>query len=97
MADSVTVTTTRSWGQRLKSALAGLILGPIFIAGSLWGLSYNESRSADIITSVAEARKVVVESPSTVITPGYDGKFVHMIGPITGGSLVDTLFSVAVT
>ena len=97
MADSVTVTTTRSWGQRLKSALAGLILGPVLIVGSLWGLSYNESHSADVIASVAEGRKVVIESPSTLISPEHEGKFVHMIGTLSGDMLLDNTFQISVT
>lgn len=97
MADSVTVTTTRSWGQRLKSALAGLILGPICIVGSLWGLAYNESYSADVIESVAYGKKIYIESPSTTRTAEHDGKFVHMTGLLKGDVLTDTTFSLTVT
>ena len=97
MADSVTVTTTRSWGQRLKSALAGLILGPICIVGSLWGLTYNESHSADVIESVAYGKKEYVESPSTARTTEHDSKFVHMTGLLKGGMLTDDTFSLTVT
>lgn len=97
MADSVTVTTTRSWGERLKSALAGLILGPICIVGSLWGLAYNESHSADVIESVAYGKKIYIESPSTTRTAEHDGKFVHMTGLLKGDVLTDTTFSLTVT
>ncbi len=54
MADSITTTTTTSYGSRIKSALTGLVAGPviIFIAcGFLWK---NEADNAHMISALSE-------------------------------------------
>ena len=42
---SFTETTTTSWFSRLKSGLAGLVIGPLLVLGMIWLLSWNEGRS----------------------------------------------------
>ena len=46
---SFTETTRTSWFSRLKSGLAGLIIGPLLVLGMIWLLSWNEGRSVQTL------------------------------------------------
>jgi Transmembrane protein 43 len=95
MADQYTVTSTQSWGQRIKGALVGFVLGPVLIVGSSILLWNNEGRSVRIASGLTEWSKVVVTMPSSPIDGTYDTKLVHTSGKAdTTETLRDTVFGV---
>lgn len=94
MADSITTTTTTSYGSRIKSALAGLVAGPviIFIAcGFLWR---NEADNAHMISALSEWKSTVQEANIASVDPSLQWKLIHLSGvAITKGTLSDPDFS----
>lgn len=72
MSDTTTVTTTKSWGSRIKSALAGIIVGPLLIIGGSVLLWTNEGNNARMIAGMNEGRKSVVEIQSTSLDPANE-------------------------
>lgn len=97
MSDQVTVTETESFGSRIKSALMGIILGPILVLVSMGLLWNNEQDSANMIRSIESGRNSVVEASVSQIDPQNNGKFIHLTGPITGDVLEDSDFGLTVT
>lgn len=80
MADSITTTTTTSYGSRIKSALMGLIAGPviIFIAcGFLWR---NESDNAHMISALNEWKSTVQEANIASVDSSLQWKLIHLSG-----------------
>lgn len=80
MADSITTTTTTSYGSRIKSALAGLVAGPviIFIAcGFLWR---NEADNAHMISALNEWKSTVQEANIASVDPSLQWKLIHLSG-----------------
>ncbi len=87
-----TVVTQTSWFSRIKSALAGIIIGPICIFLAIWFLWYNEGRAVERAQDLSLGVKVVQEIASETYDPSYDNKLVHISAPITGRNLSDTQF-----
>ena len=93
--DTFTKTTRTGWGSRLKNALAGIIIGPIFIIGSIWGLAWNEGRSAEAQAALNKGeREVVAVSPDS-INKSLEGKLVYLTGDATTNEILrDPMFGV---
>jgi hypothetical protein len=79
---SFTETTTTSWFSRLKSGLAGLLIGPLLIVGMIWLLSWNEGRSVQTYRALAEGAGIVVSVDNGTVDPANEGKLVHISGPV---------------
>jgi len=79
---SFTETTTTSWFSRLKSGLAGLLIGPILIIGMIWLLSWNEGRSVQTYRALVEGAGIVVSVDNGTVDPANEGKLVHISGPV---------------
>ena len=82
MSDQYTVTTTKSWGQRMKGAVAGFFIGPLLIVGSIVLLWTNEWRSVKVANGLTEGSKMVISTTSTPIDASLDGKLVHTSGRV---------------
>lgn len=79
---SFTETTTTSWFSRLKSGLAGLLIGPLLVIGMIWLLSWNEGRSVETYRALIEGAGLVVSIENIAADPANEGKLVHISGPV---------------
>jgi len=95
MTDQYTETTTQSWGQRLKNAVAGVLFGLVLFIGAFPLLWWNEGRAVDRIKALDEGRRIVVEAPYANVDPNNNGKLVHISGGVTTDDVLkDSLFGV---
>lgn len=95
MADQYTVTSTQSWGQRIKGAIVGFFLGPVLIVGSAVLLWNNEGRSVQVASGLTEGAKTVITMPSRPIDSTLAGKLVHTSGKAdTTEVLQDSVFGI---
>ncbi len=83
MNDLSTLVNTVSVFARIKQALAGLIVGPIFVAAACYGLFWNEGRAVAVTKSLKEGARNVIEVPSSRVEPANDGKLIYVTGDIT--------------
>ena len=83
MADSFSTTTRNSWSSRIVSSLTGIVIGVLFIPGSILLLSWNESRAITTTRSLTEAAAGYIDISPESVDPAHDGKLVHISGPVT--------------
>jgi hypothetical protein len=96
MADSFSTTSHNSWGGRIVSSLVGVIVGILFIPGSIFLLSWNEHRAITTTHSLKEGAAAVVDISADKIDSANDGKLVHVTGPVTTRDGVsDSTFAVS--
>jgi hypothetical protein len=89
-------TTHTGWFSRVKSALGGLIVGPIIIFGSGYLLTWNEGHSAKMIEALTQGRREVVTVASDRVDPAMEGKLVYLTGRATTDEVLeDALFGVS--
>lgn len=94
--DTFVKTTHTGWGSRIKSALGGLIVGPILIIMGIWLLVWNEGHSAKVQEALHEGEKEVVAVSADSIDPGRQGKLIYVTGTAsTPEILTDQLFGVS--
>jgi hypothetical protein len=79
--------TEKSWGARIKSALAGIVVGLLLVPLSLALLSWNEGRAVTTARSLAEGAGIVIDVDANAIDPMNDGQLVHVAGPVTASGL----------
>ncbi len=98
VSDTVTETTHVGFFQKLMNSLIGFLFGILLIAGSCWGLFWNEGRSVTTQRSLYEGAAQVVSVPVERIAPENEGKLVHITGKVaTKAPLVDQEFQVSAT
>jgi hypothetical protein len=98
MLDQITRTTTKSFGSRLGSSIGGILFGFLFVAGSIYLLSWNENRAVTTARSLAEGEKTVVSLPAATVDSANEGKLIHLSGEATTSEpLSDPIFGVSVT
>lgn len=85
--DQVTTTTTKSYGQRLLSAIGGILVGILLFFGSFVLLFWNEGR-ADM-SKVAEK---AIEVNSAQVQPELEGKLVAVSGVVKADAPVGDIF-----
>ncbi|MEI6986927.1 MAG: TMEM43 family protein [Rhodospirillaceae bacterium] len=78
------------FGERIASSLIGIPLGIVLIFFPMSLLWWNEHRNVDAQQAIDLALELVISLPSPIISPQNDGKLVHVIGPATASSVVDT-------
>ena len=78
-----TVTTSQSWGSRIKGALSGLIIGPLIVAGACFLLFKNEGRAVKRYQTLKEGAGNVITASPAQLDPALDGKLVHFAGDVT--------------
>jgi len=81
MSDTVTVTTTESWGSRLGGSLKGMLIGLALFAGGFPLLFWNEGNAVRTRKALEEGEGVCVSVEScSAVDPALEGKLVHMTG-----------------
>ena len=91
MANSFTTTSTQGFFSRIFNSFLGILLGPVFVIGAIFLLSWNEGRAVQAIVGLADAAKMVVEVSADTVLPLNEGKLVHVIGPATAATpIADT-------
>lgn len=96
MADSFTTTSSNSWGGRIVSSLTGVIVGILFIPGSIILLSWNEANSVKTARSLTEGSKTVIDISSDKVDPATEGKLVHVSGDAaTTAGVGDPIFGIS--
>lgn len=95
-ASVVSLTETTSWCARLKNAFGGVLLGLIFVFGSMYFLTWNEGNSVNAYNILMEGQNQVISlSSSTYVDPSNQGKLVHLTGYATNNyTLSDSDFGV---
>jgi hypothetical protein len=81
--DTFTETTRRSWFERVKGALAGLLVGLLLVPIACVMLFWNEGRAVQTARSLAEGAASVVSADAARVDPALEGRLVHVAGPLT--------------
>ena len=91
-----TVTTKSSYGDRLKKALQGVVMGFFLIIAATIMLFWNEGRTVKTTRMLKHAQKECVElGDVSSVNPEFNGKMVHAFGfADTEESLFDAQFQV---
>ena len=90
MSDRYTVTTSKSWFSRLAESIKSVLIGLILFVISFPLLFWNESRAVTTARSLEEGAGAVVTVAADAVSPGNEGKLVHVTGPVaTTGPVVD--------
>lgn len=93
---SYTETTYSSWFERIKKALAGIIIGFVLLVGSIWLLIWNEGRAINTYRALEEGAAQVVSIDALTHDPAFDGKLVHISAPVSvEGRAQDDMFGVS--
>lgn len=96
MADSFTESSRQSWGSRIVSSLTGVVIGILFIPGSIILLSWNEHRAITTTHSLSEAGSAAVDISADKVDPANDGRLVHVTGEVTTKAGVsDSMFAIS--
>lgn len=86
---SYTETTTRSWFARMKSALAGLVIGPILVIAAIVLLFWNEGRAIETYRALAEGAGLVIDVAADAPQSANEGKLVHVSGTVVPGGVAE--------
>ncbi|HKV10344.1 MAG TPA: TMEM43 family protein [Thermoanaerobaculia bacterium] len=90
MPDRITVTTSKSWFSRIGESIKSVLIGLILFILSFPLLFWNEGRAVKTARSLEEGAGAVVTVPADAVSPGNEGKLVHVTGPIaTDGPVAD--------
>lgn len=81
-ANHVTETTRRSWFDRVKGALGGLVVGLLLMPVACVLLFWNEGRAVQTSRSLAEGAASVVAADAARIDPALEGRLVHVAGAL---------------
>jgi hypothetical protein len=79
---SVTETTSTSWFSRMKSALAGIIVGFILLIASVIGIFWNEGNAVATYKALDEGAGLVVSVAASPVDAAHEGKLVHVSGDV---------------
>jgi hypothetical protein len=85
MANSVTVTSSQSWGSRLGESIKSVLFGLVLFVAAFPVLFLNESRSVRTARSLSEGLSVVVDVQADTVAAGNEGKLVHVSGAVDSG------------
>ncbi|MDP4822383.1 MAG: TMEM43 family protein, partial [Aestuariivirgaceae bacterium] len=80
---SVTEKTSTSWFARMKSALAGIIVGFVLVIASAIGIFWNEGHAVATYKALDEGAGLVVSVAASPVDGANEGKLVHVSGDIT--------------
>ena len=79
---SVTETTSTSWFARMKSALAGIIVGFILLIAAVVGIFWNEGNAVATYKALDEGAGLVVSVAASPVDAANEGKLVHVSGDV---------------
>jgi hypothetical protein len=95
MSNSVTVTSSQSWGSRLIGSIKSVLVGLALFIVAFPVLFWNEGRAVQTARSLEEGAGAVVSVPADQVDAANEGKLVHLTGPVsTEGALADPDFGV---
>ncbi len=83
MSDSVTEVTHQTWFGRLANSVLGVLFGFLIYLGMFVLLFWNEGRAVKTHQDLEEGKHRVVEAPVDRVDAQFEGKLVHMVGPIS--------------
>lgn len=86
---SYTETTTRSWFARIKSALAGIVLGPILVIAAIVLLFWNEGQAVETYRALVEGAGLVIDVSADAPQPANEGKLIHVQGAVVPGGVAE--------
>lgn len=93
--DRFTETTNISYLQNIGNSFKGILLGLVFLIGSIILLWWNEGRSVEQTAALNEMQSEIVTLPDTKFDPSYEGKAVLVQGEVKPlHKLEDTMFGV---
>ncbi len=91
--DGATDVTYRSWFDRIKSALVGVLVGIVLIPGSSWLLFWNEGRAVTTARSLTEGAGLVLSVPADRADAANEGRLVYVTDAVRApGTLTDPTF-----
>ncbi|MDO5566354.1 MAG: TMEM43 family protein, partial [Planctomycetia bacterium] len=94
---SVTEVTHESWFGRIGNAFKGMLLGLIFVVGSIALLFWNEGRAVHRYKALNEGAKNVVSIQADKVDSANEGKLVCLSGQATTDTLLkDDVFKISV-
>jgi hypothetical protein len=79
-SDGLTETSTEGFGSRLGGSLVAALIGLILVPAAIVLLYWNEGRAVDAIRALDRGAAAIVEVDSAAVTPGTNGKLVHVVG-----------------
>jgi len=95
--DSFTEVTHESWFGRIRSAIMGIVIGPILILIAFLLLFWNEGRAIKRSKTLKEGSGAVVSVVAENVDPANSGKLIHVTGKAdTDARLTDYDFNVSV-
>jgi hypothetical protein len=96
MPDSFVETTSTSWLSRIAQSIVGVLLGLLFVIGSIFLLFWNEGRAVQTERSLSEGSQVVVDVAPAPIDPGNEGRLIHVSGDAEAATpITDRTFGVS--
>ena len=96
MPDSIQVTSSSSWFNRLGKAFTGIVVGIILIIIGIALLVWNEGRAVKTYKTLKEGQGLVVNVAPDAVDEANNGKLVHLSADaVTDETLVDQDFGVS--
>lgn len=93
--DGETSTERVGFLQRLTQSLAGILVGLVLAAATVYGLFWNEGRAIGTTRALNEGATVAVTVPATRVDPANENRLVHLNGQLAAGApLADRDFRV---
>lgn len=90
-----TETTRTSWFTKLKNGVIGTLVGIVLVLVAVYFLFWNEGRAIQTYRALVEGAGLVVSVDSSKVDPAFDGKLVHVTGPVKpNGEVVDPQFGI---
>jgi len=80
MADEFQTVTNQSWFSRIGSALKGILIGFLFIAGGTILLFWNEGRAVHRAQTLEQGASQVISASAGTVDMSKNGKLVHVTG-----------------
>lgn len=77
---AVTVTTSRSWFQRIAGSVGGMLFGFLLLVAMVVLLFWNEGRAVQTARSLEEGAGTVISVPADAPDPANEGRLVHVSG-----------------
>jgi hypothetical protein len=82
MTNSFTEVSSQSWVSRLFESIKSVLFGLVLFVVSFPILFWNEGRAVRTARSLTEGLGAVASVPSDAVSPGNDGKLVHVSGAV---------------
>ncbi len=87
---------SKSFGERIKNAIAGVVIGLVLFLAAFPLLWWNEGRAVRDWQTLAEAEEAVISTSADEVAEGEEGKLVHLTGEATTDEVLeDDSFNVA--